>query len=232
MNVIPVFLPVPSDRAAIVIGGGATAVRKTNELIAAGAAVVVIAPDADAAIAVLAREGRIEWRRRRYERGDLAGAWIAISADASLAEAAAIWHDAREAGVPVNTHDDEARSTFVAGSTIRRGPLAVAVSTGGASPAFAQRLRRQIDAAIPDGTAWFLDRLAELRPLVNSEIPTVAGRRDFWREAVDSAALELRSRGYAQQAEQCLQALLASRFAAAVRAKWAQPARAHELQPA
>src|SRR5487761_2243676 len=144
MRYLPIFIDV-SDRTCIVLGGGEIAERKTRSLIEAGAIVVVISPDVTAALAATIHAGGVRHLARRYRPGDLAGAWLAFDATGDHAATLAIVAEARERGVPINVADEPERCTFIAPSVLRRGGLQLAVSTGGASPALARRVREELE---------------------------------------------------------------------------------------
>ena len=137
----PVFLDL-AGVPVLVVGGGQVALRKVRGLVGAGAAVTVIAPDvADGTTEVATVE------HRAYATGDLAGFRLVVTATNDPAVNAQVAADARAAGVFVNSADDPANCTFILPAIARRGPITVAVSTGGVSPALASRLRDKIAAA-------------------------------------------------------------------------------------
>jgi siroheme synthase-like protein len=107
----------------------------------ARARVVVISPDVSPELASMA----VEVRQRPYREGDLEGAFLAFAAtDRREVNAAVAW-EAQERGIPVNVADEPSEGDFVLPSTLRRGQLQVAVSTGGASPTLAQRIRLELE---------------------------------------------------------------------------------------
>jgi siroheme synthase-like protein len=146
------YLPIAVDlegRACVVVGGGEVAAQKVDLLLRAGAKVTVIAPAlADEIAARAAREPRLTIERRAYRDGDLAGAAIAFAATGSPAVQAAVASEAASRGVWLNAADDPERCTFLMPAIVERGPLAVAVGTGGASPALARRVRDEIAARV------------------------------------------------------------------------------------
>ncbi len=132
----------------MVVGGGAVANRKARKLLQARAEVVVISPEVKPEIESMA----VEVRRRRYEEGDLEGAYLAFTATDSREVNAAVAREARERGIPVNVADRPSEGDFALPSTLRRGRLQVAVSTGGASPALARRIREELEEVF--GYEW------------------------------------------------------------------------------
>ncbi len=119
-------------RACLVVGGGAVAERKVDGLLAADASVTVVSPTLTSALAAFVRDSRIRHARRRYRRGDLAGVTLAFVATGDRHVAAAVAREGRRCGVWVNAADDPAHCDFFLPSVLRRGPLLVAVATGGA----------------------------------------------------------------------------------------------------
>ena len=102
---------------------------------------MVISPDVSPELASMA----VEVRQRPYREGDLEGAFLAFAAtDRREVNAAVAW-EAQERGIPVNVADEPSEGDFVLPSTLRRGQLQVAVSTGGASPTLAQRIRLELE---------------------------------------------------------------------------------------
>jgi precorrin-2 dehydrogenase/sirohydrochlorin ferrochelatase len=134
----PVFLDL-AGVPVLVVGGGQVALRKLLGLVEAGAAVSVIAPAVVDGIAEVAAV-----QARPYATGDLAGFRLVVTATDDPAVNAQVAADARAAGVFVNSADDPENCTFILPAIARRGPITVAVSTGGVSPALASRLRDEI----------------------------------------------------------------------------------------
>jgi precorrin-2 dehydrogenase/sirohydrochlorin ferrochelatase len=132
----------------VVVGGGEVASRKARRLLQSGAEVVVISPEVSPEISA----SKVELRRRPYRGGDLAGAHLAFTATDSREVNAAVAREAGERGVPVNVADRPSEGDFALPSTLRRGRLQVAVSTGGASPALAKRIRGELEDVF--GSEW------------------------------------------------------------------------------
>ena len=136
----PVFLDLDGKRC-VVVGGGGVANRKARKLLQARAEVVVVSPEVRPELASMA----VEVRRRPYGAGDLEGAFLAFAATDRREVNAAVAREARERGIPVNVADEPPEGDFALPSTLRRGRLQVAVSTGGASPTLARRIRRELE---------------------------------------------------------------------------------------
>jgi precorrin-2 dehydrogenase/sirohydrochlorin ferrochelatase len=140
----PLFLDL-ADQPVAVIGAGGVATRKVRTLLAAKARVTVVSPEAKATIRRLARSQRIRWVRRSYRRGDLRGAFLAIAATNDLAVNKSVCTEAKRLGVLINCIAPPSAGNFIVPSQVHRGGIALAISTGGASPAFAKRLRRDLE---------------------------------------------------------------------------------------
>jgi precorrin-2 dehydrogenase / sirohydrochlorin ferrochelatase len=142
-----------------VVGGGAVATRKARKLLQAGAEVAVVSPEV---LPELEGMG-VETSRRPYEYGDLEGADLAFAATDSREVNAAVAREARERGVRVNVADRPSEGDFAVPSTLRRGGLQVAVSTGGASPTLARRIRDELEASFGPEWAGVVEELETVR---------------------------------------------------------------------
>jgi precorrin-2 dehydrogenase len=185
----PIFVDL-EGRRCLVVGGGPAAADRVERLLEHGAAVRLVAPAPCAALAALVAAGRVaEHRARGYRRGDLDGCLMAVVADADPAEQAAVWADAEARDVLVNTVDVPARCAFIVPSVARRGELAVAVSTGGASPAVAIHLRRRFERTI-DSWEPLVRLLRDLRPALVARHPDLRGRREAVERLLATDVLE------------------------------------------
>jgi len=162
MSLFPIFLKLTA-RPCIVIGAGNLAESKIESLQAANASVTVIAPAAKASIAEMAASGEIAWHQRPYAEGDLAGNFLVVAATDDPAVNRAVFAEAEAANILINAVDDPPFCDFYFPSVVRRGDLQIAISTAGASPALAQRLRKEINAILPLDTGDWLTELGNLR---------------------------------------------------------------------
>ncbi len=194
-------------RLAVVIGGGQIAERKVRTLRDAGAKVRLVADAITPVLRDLAESGEVELVERRYARGDLAGAVVGVAATDDEEVNRSVYADATEAGIPVNVVDNTALCTFIAPSIIRRGDLVVAISTGGAAPALAVRIRERLEQEFGDEYARFLELTAELREQVK-----VPGDQDerakAWYRVIDSDVMDLVRAGEIERARERATALL------------------------
>ncbi len=144
MGYIPIFLDV-TGRRCVVVGGGEVAARKVESLLAAGAQVIVVSPNLAApALNAAVDRGMVEHVAREYRRGDIAGCALAYAATDDRDLHRALADEARALGIPLNVVDVPELCSFIAPAVVKRGALQIAISTEGASPAFAARLRRQL----------------------------------------------------------------------------------------
>lgn len=186
-------------RLAVVVGGGTVAERKVRTLLDAGATVRVVAPEVTPALRTRARAGEIEWTERAYSRGDLAGAAVVVAATDDEEINRGVYEEATAAGIPVNVVDDVAKCTFIAPSIVRRGNLVIAVSTGGAAPTLAVRLRERLEQEYGEEYAPFLELMRELRDSV--QVPGGFDERARrWYAVIDSDVMELVRQGRIDEA--------------------------------
>ncbi len=208
MKGYPLFLVGLEKRRCVVLGGGPEAQRKVEGLLECDAATTVIARDATDRIRALAADQRLTWIERDYRRGDLRGAFLVIAERRDRAVNSRIWDEAQAAGALLNIMDDVEHCDFIAGSVIRRGPLTVAVSTGGCAPALAVRLRERLQRELGPEYATFLEMLRALREPMIRRYPDFDERRTRWYELVDSDVLELLRAGRTELARGRLEQLV------------------------
>lgn len=191
MQVYPIFLNDLRGRRCVVIGNGHDAERKVEGLLACGATVILISsnPQFDAS------RNDIEWHDRAYRQGDLRGAFLAIVTEVDPESTGPIWDEAQRENVLINAMDDVQHCSFVAGSTIQRGKLTIAISTSGAAPALAVRLRQRLEAQFGPEYEMFLDWMAHLRTPMVEAFPSFEERREKWYALIDAGILELLSEG-------------------------------------
>lgn len=158
----PVSLNV-RGRRCVVVGGNQLAEDRTRGLLDAGADVTVIAVRLTAQLRELVAAGRLEHLARQYQPGDLDGAFLAVGAAFDHGVNAALWAEAENRGVLLNAVDDNPHCHFALPSVLRRGSLAITVSTGGRSPALARRIRRDLDGQIGPEYGELVDAVAEVR---------------------------------------------------------------------
>lgn len=162
MSLLPIFLKL-DGRRGLLVGAGTVALDKIGSLLKTGLRLRVVAPRARPEIRQLAAEGKLEWIERAFELEDLDGSFLAIAATSSPEVNAGVYREAVARNILCNSVDDIPNCDFFFGSLVSRGDLQIAISTAGESPAFAQRLRCEIDEQLPADLGPWLTRLGELR---------------------------------------------------------------------
>ncbi len=152
-----------AGRKCLVVGGGRVAEPKIESLLACGADVRVISPSVTPAIAAWWRENRLTWRARGFQPSDLEDKFLVIAATCSPEVNAAVFRHAEALGVLCNAVDEPERCHFYYPAVVRRGDLQIAISTAGASPALAGRLRSELENLIGPEFAGVLERLGTAR---------------------------------------------------------------------
>jgi uroporphyrin-III C-methyltransferase len=203
MSLLPIFLKL-DGRPGLLVGAGTVALEKIGSLLKTGIRLRVVAPQANAGIQRLAAQGRLEWIERSFELSDLAGNCIVIAATDVPEVNADVYRGAVERGIPCNSVDDIPNCDFFFGSVVSRGDLQIAISTAGESPAFAQRLRREIDEQLPADIGPWLAQLGELRREVLATHPRSEERKLLLhelahRQICDSPACSTRQLARAPQ---------------------------------
>jgi precorrin-2 dehydrogenase/sirohydrochlorin ferrochelatase len=167
-------------RSCLVVGGGAVALEKVRGLLECGAEVRVVAPQ----VLDELHELDVELVRRSYREPDLDGRFLVIAATSTASVNRRVHADAEARSLLCNVADVPELCNFILPAILRRDPIAVAVSTGGASPALAQRIRDDIAVLIGPEHAEVALRLRELRPWVRTHLPTYEERRQFFADLV------------------------------------------------
>ena len=139
----PVYLNL-KGRPCVIFGGGRVAEGKISRLRGAGARITVISPQVTPVIRTAAQEGQLKWCEREYQDGDLQQAFLAIAATNVPSVNRQIFQEAERQNVLLNVVDDAPLCTFIAPSIVERGPVTLAISTAGASPALARKLRESL----------------------------------------------------------------------------------------
>jgi precorrin-2 dehydrogenase / sirohydrochlorin ferrochelatase len=175
-----------SGRRCVVVGGGEIGLEKVEGLLACDGRVTLIAPQAEPALQELAREGSIEWQRRPYAgAADLEGAFMAIAATSDTDVNIAVYEDAERRAMLVNVVDVPPLCNFILPAIVRMSPLAIAISTAGASPALAKRMKREIEAHFGEPYARLAVLLNDVRGWAKATLPTYQERKDFFEAVVN-----------------------------------------------
>jgi precorrin-2 dehydrogenase/sirohydrochlorin ferrochelatase len=172
-------------RRCLVVGAGDVGLEKVEGLLACGADVTLVAPDAIPALEELAAEGSITYLRREYESGDLEGHLIAIAATNDTDVNIGVYDDAEARAMLINVVDVPPLCNFILPAIVRTGPLAVAISTAGASPALAKRMKREIADMFGEPYADLAVMLNEARGWAKGTLPTYQDRKEFFEGIVN-----------------------------------------------
>lgn len=209
MRTFPVFLVGLAKRRCVVVGGGHVAAEKLRALLNAGAGRIdVVAPELGEALRPLVDGDRLRHLARAFDPADLDGAFLAIAATDDPAVNRQVFEEAEARGILAQVVDDPGHCAFIMPSVVRRGDLTVAISTGGACPALAVRLRERLERELGEEYAAFVELAGELRPEIMDSIADPALRKELWYQIVDSDVLRHLKAGDSDRARAEAEALL------------------------
>ncbi|MFO1321339.1 MAG: siroheme synthase CysG [Burkholderiales bacterium] len=194
MDYLPIFLDLEGT-AALVVGGGETAARKSDLLRRAGARVHVVAPVLDETLAHAAQRGEVRHVAEDFEPAHVDGMQLVIVATADEAVNRAAHRACAARGVPVNVVDRPELCTFILPAIVDRSPVIVAISSGGASPVLARRLRTRIESVLPTSIGRLAALAGQFRSAVKARWPSATQRRRFWEQVFEGRIAELALNG-------------------------------------
>jgi siroheme synthase-like protein len=175
-----------SGRRCVVVGGGEIGLEKVEGLLACDADVTLIAPDAGAELEALAAEGSIGWERRAYAgEADLQGVFLAIACTNDTDVNIAVYDDAERRAMLVNVVDVPPLCNFILPAIVRTGPLAIAISTAGASPALAKRMKAEVSELFGEEYAQLAIMLNDVRGWAKGTLATYQDRKAFFEGIVN-----------------------------------------------
>jgi precorrin-2 dehydrogenase len=174
-----------SGRRCVVVGGGDVGLEKVEGLLACDGEVTLVSPEAIEPLQELAADGSIRWERRGYEASDLEGTFIVIAATSDTDVNIRVFEDAERRAMLVNVVDVPPLCNFILPAIIRTGPLAIAISTAGASPALAKRIRNEIAEEYGEPYAKLAVLLNEVRGWAKGTLPTYQDRKEFFEGIVN-----------------------------------------------
>ncbi len=195
-------------RPGVVVGGGSVAAQKAEALLRSGARLTVVAPELCTRLSELTLVGALRHEARRFQPGDLVGAEIVIAATDDPAINESVSNAARSLHIPVNVADDARLSTFIMPSVVDRPPLQIAISTAGASPVLARKLRAMIEALVPFAFGRLAALAARFRAASKRRHPDPEARRRFWEDVIDGPVGEMVLSGREEQAVAALERAL------------------------
>src|SRR5947209_868265 len=208
---MPNYYPIMLDirrRPALVIGGNSIAAEKAAALAASGARVTVMNPEFCDELLALAQRDQVMLRYKAYEPGDLAGAFVVVAATEDQQLIEAIWAETQERGQLVNIVDVPARCSFILPSILRRDQLTIAVSTEGASPSLAKRIRHSLEESFPAEYGLYLRLASVARAHLRTNGVPYDRRDDFFKDYYASDVLHTLSEGNTTEAVALITALL------------------------
>ena len=174
-----------TGRRCVVVGGGEIGLEKVEGLLACGADVTLVAPDAVSELADYAAEGSIRWERREYRSSDLEGCLLVVAATSNTDVNIAVHDDAERGPMLVNVVDVPPLCNFILPAIVRSGALAIAISTSGASPALAKRMKREIANEFGEPYARLAILLNDVRGWAKDTLPTYQDRKEFFESIVN-----------------------------------------------
>ncbi len=205
MKYYPAFVNL-EDKKAVVVGGGKVAERKVRLLINAGASVKLVSPEITRNIKKLVEKGLLEHTRRNYRHGDLNDAFIVIAATSDTTLNTRIAGEARHL---VNVIDMPSEGNYIVPSIVKRGPLTIAISTEGASPAVSKAIRMEIEGLYGKEFALYLKLMERVRNKAIQEITNSKEREKFLKTLASKAVLNsLRNNGYTATYKRILSSLI------------------------
>jgi siroheme synthase-like protein len=204
-------------RRCLVIGGGDVGLDKVEGLLLCDADVELIAPEAGSELARYAAEDSITWEQREFHDGDLDGAFLAIAATSDTDVNIAVYEGAERRAMLVNVVDVPPLCNFILPAIVRSGPLAIAISTAGASPALAKRMKREIAETYGEPYARLAVILNDNRGWAKGTLPTYQDRKEFFEGIVngDPDPVELIKQGREDEVQRLIEQHK-ERFAAAL----------------
>ena len=203
----PIFADL-SGRRCVVVGGGMVAQRKVTTLLRFGAKVTVVSPIATRRLRRYAKEGAIRYVPRRFKACDVEGAWLVYAATDDEAINRLVDQTARRLRIFTNVVDQPAQCSFIAPAIMKRGELVIAISTGGASPTVAKRLRREFERTIGAEYAELLRLLSSLRGVAKRKLPSYDDRKRYFDRLVRGRTFAFVRRGNKVAARRAALALL------------------------
>ncbi len=207
MENLPIFMNL-KDRPALVVGGGTVAARKAELILLAGGKVTVIAPRVRNEMRRMIEDGRVEWREQSFGPGAVRGFRIVIAATDNDAVNRLVFDECERHAIPVNVADQPELCSFILPSIVERGPITIAVSTGGRSPILARLLKARLETLIPAGFGALADLLGRYRSAVKAHFAKLDDRKRFWERMLDGPLVNLATSGKVDEAERLIEQAL------------------------
>lgn len=206
----PIFMNL-EFQTVLVVGGGAVALRKVQTLLAHGAIVRIVAPHLIQELQEMINGHTCLWTDKEYSSEDIQDAILVFSCTEKKEVNDQVACDSKTNRRLVNVVDDSSKCSFIVPSTMEKGDLQIAVSTGGSSPIVAKQVRAELETLYGDGMVEYLKLLKTWRPIAKSRI-SIHKRKLFWDKVTDGEVLRLIKEQHLSEAkgviEQCFQSLL------------------------
>ena len=193
-----------AGRGVVIVGNGPALERKATAFLRYGADVVVISADAPDRLREMEAEGLITLEQRAYAKGDLEGVALVVCVDAGDEFSHQVARDADARGCPVNVADAPDLCNYLIPTSLRRGPLQIAISTSGAAPSVAKRLRDEMKVTYGEEWGTYVALLGSVRALAPVRVPDAAVRGAMLAEIAASDLLARIAAGEAFDAESVL----------------------------
>ncbi|MBF0588957.1 MAG: bifunctional precorrin-2 dehydrogenase/sirohydrochlorin ferrochelatase [Magnetococcales bacterium] len=203
----PAFLKL-NGLHCLMIGGHGEAPQKAEALLKAGAILTIVAPKLSPELAALWPKWRAKWLQEHFKPHHLDGIWLVVSSLTDQETNARIYAEALGRNTFINVVDQPRFCNVIWPARVERSPISIAISTGGASPALAAHLKRQISDILPEQLGPFADWLAAARKRTSPLLPNLAARGHFWRALLENGLAEKYLAGEIQQAETMIQEAL------------------------
>ncbi len=221
MNYLPVFMNV-RDRPCLVVGGGDVASRKVQQVLAAGARVILVAPELCSELRELHEQDRIEYRRGEFDESMLDTCRLVIAATDDDAVNRLVSETAEMRRLPVNVVDNPGLCSFIMPSVVDRSPVVIAISTGGAAPVLARLLRARLETLIPPAYGRLAELMRSFRNRVRDTFPDMRRRRRFWEDILQGPVAEMLFAGQDKAALEALEQQLENGPAGVGRCTWSE----------
>ncbi|MGE7692623.1 precorrin-2 dehydrogenase/sirohydrochlorin ferrochelatase family protein [Lysinibacillus sp. NPDC094177] len=205
-NYFPIHINV-EYKTVVIVGGGHVATQKVASLLPAKANIVVVSPTLDDSLLPLAESGQITWREKAFESRDLDDAILIIAATNDTAVNEAV-QEAAQHWQLINRADAQAESDFITPATVRRGPLVLTVSTSGASPALARKIKADLEEQFDDVYDDYVCFLQQARLMIAAKFEKGQQRRAALQALLEPSLLEWTRSGEIDRREAYLQQLL------------------------
>lgn len=184
-----------TGKACLVVGGGQVAERKIHSLLDCGACVRVVSLELTAGLEKMAEAGLIDYRQGRYHTSDLLDVFLVIGATDSEKVNRQVAADCLARNLLVNIVDNPAQCNFYVPAVVKRGPLTIAVSTGGKSPLLARKIREELELAYGPQYGEFLDLIAGLRKDIISKVSDSKKKKEILEGLVSDEVMDLLKKG-------------------------------------